>query len=126
MGILGGAQDAERIHGIPIGGLVLGHDLVGRPPLLGGPIDDVVIDVGDVGDVVDLDAGPLQIAAQDVVDERLPPVAEVGNVVHRRAADVHRELAALPRDDVDDPSLRRVVQPQHFSTVIPEHGPTSS
>ena len=59
------------------------------PPLGVGAVDDLVVDVGDVGDVVDLEAPPVEIAAQHVVDEGEAAVADVRGAVDGRAADVH-------------------------------------
>ena len=64
------------------------------PPLLGRPLDDLVVDVGDVGDVVHVEPGEDQVAAQDVEDQVGPAVADVGQVIDRRPADVHGHLPA--------------------------------
>ena len=88
-----GAQDAEAVHGLPPAGLELERHLGLGPPLFGGPLDDLVVDVGDVRHVVDVEPAEDQVAPQDVEDEVEAPVPEVGQVVDGRAAHVHRRLA---------------------------------
>ena len=113
VGVVGGAQHAEGVGGVVPGLLVGGDDLGGAATLFGRPLDDVVVDVGDVGDVADLDATPLEVAAQDVVDQQRPPVADMGDVVDGGPADVHRDLARLARFEVDDTPEGSVMQAQH-------------
>ena len=72
-----------------------------------GPVDDVVVDVGDVRDVADLEPRPLEVAAQHVEHEREPAVAEVGRAVDRRPTHVHRHLARLAERELADSHRRR-------------------
>ena len=68
--------------------------------LLVGAVDDLVVDVGDVLDEADVEALPLQVAADHVEGQERARVADVDVVVDRRAADVHRDLARLARDEL--------------------------
>ena len=81
--------------------------------LLGGPGDDVVVDVGDVRHVADLEAPELEEAPQHVEDEGEAAVPEVRDVVDGRAADVHRHAALLAQFEGSDRARRRVVEAQH-------------
>ena len=72
-----------------------------------GAVDDVVVDVGDVRDVADLEARPLEVAAQHVEHEREAAVAEVRRAVDGRPAHVHRHLARLARRELADRRPRR-------------------
>jgi hypothetical protein len=56
-------------HRVPPFGLVLIRDLLRPSVLLVRPSDDLVIDVGHVGDVVDDDPRVLEIAPEDVIHE---------------------------------------------------------
>ena len=88
-----GPQDAQPVHGVEPGRLVLVDDALGAPPLLVGPPDDLVLYIGDVGDVVDVEPVEEQVAPEHVVHQVEPPVADMGEVVHRRTADIHRHFA---------------------------------
>ena len=103
MGIVGRALHADAVHGLAPDRLALGGDLVGQSrPSRVGPLDDLVVDVGDVRDVADLEAAPLEVAAQHVEHEREPAVAEVRRPVDGGAAHVHRHLAGLAGLERDD------------------------
>jgi hypothetical protein len=90
------AQHPEAVHGVPPDVLELGGDLGLGAPGGGGPLDDLVVDIGDVRDVVHLDARPLEVAAQHVVGEDVAAVPDVGRVVDRGPAHVERHLPGLP------------------------------
>ena len=81
--------------------------------LLRRPGDDVVVDVGDVRHVTDLEAPELEVAAEHVEDEGEAAVAEVRDVVDGRATDVHRHAALLAQFEGADRARRRVVEAQH-------------
>ena len=87
-GISVGQQASECVHRRPPLGLVLFGDLFGPAVLLVRLVDDLVVDVGDVRDVVDGEPRVLEEAAEDVIDKRETAVADVGRSVHGRAADV--------------------------------------
>ena len=111
------AQVAQRVHRLPPAGLELGGHVGLGAPELGGPLDDVVVDVGDVGHVVHLQPVEAQVAPQDVEGQVGPTVADVGQVVDGRAADVHRHLALVAELEGADGARCGVVEVQHPGTV---------
>ena len=96
-GILVGRRQPRVSMALPPLGLVPLGDLLRPAALLVRSSDDLVVDVGDVRDVVDLDPGVLEVAAQDVVDERETAVTDVRRPVDGRPADVQAEPAGLAR-----------------------------
>jgi len=60
-----------------------------------GLADGLVVDVGEVHDLGDLVTRQLQSAAQNVLEEEGPEIADVGVVVHRRPAGVEAHAAFL-------------------------------
>ena len=62
--------------------------LIGSPGLL-RPGVDLVLDVGDVADIGHVRVQPPQQSGDDVVDDDRAGVAEMREIVDRRAADVH-------------------------------------
>ena len=93
-----------------------GH-LVRLAALAVGPVDDLVVDVGDVRDVADLEARPLEVAAEDVEHEGEPAVAEVGRAVDGGPAHVHRHLAGLAQLELADLAGGGVEQVEHPGSV---------
>ena len=63
-------------------------------------------------------AGPLQVAAQDVVDERETTVTDVRRPVDRRAADVQGDPPRLAGLQLLAAAQGRVMKAQHGSTVL--------
>ena len=58
-----GMQNVEFVHHFDVDRLPsFGHLRFGEAFRV-GPVDDVVVDIGDVGDVMDLDASPFEVAA---------------------------------------------------------------
>ena len=108
-----GPQHVEPVELLPVGRLVGARELAfGRAPLV-GPADDLVLDVGDVADVGDRVAPPLQVAPDHVERHRGAAVTDVRNVVDGRAADVHRHLARPARHELDLGARGGVEDPQH-------------
>ena len=94
-GAHGGSLDVQTV-GIPdVLGLKLAGDLLHRGALLLAFFDELVINIGDVGDIVDLVAAVFQIAAQRIKDDHRARIADVDIVVNRRAADIDAVLALL-------------------------------
>ncbi len=87
--------DAQPGHGVPPHLLVLGCHLLGRPPFQRRPGDDLVVDVGDVRDEAHVQPRPGQVPPQHVPRHVEAAVTEVGLVVHRRPAHVHRHPARI-------------------------------
>jgi hypothetical protein len=92
---VGGAFDADALHRLEPDPLALGRDVLPRAILASGALDDLVLDVGDVRHEADLEPAPLEVAAQDVVDERGATVAEMRRAVHGGTAQVDADLARL-------------------------------
>ena len=67
----------------------------------GRTLDDLVIDVGDVGHHGYFEAAPPQEAGNDVVGEGGASVTQVRNVVDGGPAGVDRHLAWFARNEVD-------------------------
>ena len=96
------AQHAQGVHGLPPARLELGSHLRLRPALLVGPLNDVVVDIGDVRHVADVEATEQQVAPQHVEDQVVATVTDVRQVVDGGAAHIHRHLplgAMLQRAD---------------------------
>ena len=121
-GLLVRRQVAQPLHVLREGG---GHPVREGAGLLTGllrPLEDLVVDVGDVPDVVDVHPRGAQVPDQDVVDDETAGVAQVGVVVDRRSADVDLgdvlflcfEWALLAR--------HRVLKPKHGrESLAPRH-----
>src|SRR5690606_16472693 len=60
-----------------------------------GPVDDLVIDIGEVLDVVDLVASMLEVASDHVEQDVRHDVPDVRRLVYRDAADIHADLTGL-------------------------------
>ena len=90
--VLGGAGhllralDAQGVHVLKKGLLEVGRVLADGHAGGGGVADDLVVDVGDVHDVVDGDAEQLEGAAENVDLQEGAEVADVAVVVDRGAA----------------------------------------
>ena len=65
----------------------------------GGVGDDAVVHVGEVHDVVELEAAEFQEAAQDVLEHEGAVVADVREVVDRGTAGVDADFASALRDE---------------------------
>src|SRR5688572_6940186 len=102
-------QDPQPVELLPVDGLIALGDLGLGAALGPGLVDDLVVDVGDVAHMEDVEAAPLQRPADGVERERAAGVADVGHVVDRRAADVERDLPRLARNQFDFVGGERVV-----------------
>ena len=115
---------ADAVHRLPPHRLALGGDVLPRAALVVGPVDDLVVDVGDVGDELHVEAAPAQVAHEHVVLQRRPPVADVGRPVHRRPAQVDAHLARLAQGQLAHLAGRRVVEAEALHKAR-AHGPTA-
>ena len=102
--VLRGAGLDGRLAAVQTGGIlqVLGleplcHFLHGSAlfPALG---DQLIVDVGDVGDIEDFVAPVLEVAAQGVKDDQRAGVADVDIVIDGRAADIDAVLTGHLRN----------------------------
>ena len=82
-------------------------------PLFGGPGDDVVVDVGDVGHRCHVEPGPAQVADEDVEGERGAGVADVGGVVDGGTTPVHGGLPRIAGGELDLVAGQAVGEAQH-------------
>ena len=76
-----GIAHVQLVHLVGVDALELGRDLGLGPPFTCGSGDDLVLDVGDVAHVGDVEPGPLQVAADGVERDRGARVADVRRVV---------------------------------------------
>ena len=117
--VVGGVRDvgrsleADRVHRLPPHRFALGRDVLPRPFLADRAVDDLVVDVGHVRDQAHVEAGPLEVPAQDVVGERRPSVPDVRRPVHRRPAQVDRHLAGIAERELAHLARGGVVEAQH-------------
>ncbi len=77
--------------------------------VLGRPLHDLVVDVGDVADVLHLVARGPQPAHHHVERSERAGVADVKIVVHRRPADIEADLSRDARDEGLPGTAERVV-----------------
>ena len=123
--IVGRALDVQEI-GIGEEGLhvPLGH-LVERNALLVGALDDPVVDVGEVGDVDDLEALRFEVAPDHVPRHGVAHVPHVRLVLHGHAAHVHSGALGIDRLERELLPLSRVVDADaHAGPVAPGAGRT--
>ena len=117
--VLGGVRhvgrpgDTELAHGLEPHRLAFRRDVLPRPVLVVGPVDDRVVDVGDVADQSHVQTGPLEVTTQNVVDQRGSTVTEVRRAVHRRATQIDAHRAGLAHGELTYLSGGGVVQVQH-------------
>ena len=126
-----GPQDVEGIHiGEVVGDVAIAHRLHGAA-LLGGPFEDLVVDVGEVLHEGHRVAPPLQMAAQHVPDDVTAGVAQMAEVIDRDTAAVDAHLARLqgheglgaPGEGVGQPQAHGMVRDNRGTVGRPPHGP---
>ena len=98
-GTHGGFLHVEALGILDVFGLELAGHLLHGDALLLAFLDQLVVNIGDVGNVVDLVAAVFQVAAQRVKHDHRPGIADVDVVVDRGAADIDAVLARLLRDE---------------------------
>src|SRR5690606_20045288 len=108
-----GTLHPDGVHRLPPDLLVVLRDLGPRPALASRPIQDLVVDVGDVRHVRDVVSGPLQIPSKHVEHQGEASVTEVGRPVDRGPAHVHRHLPRLPGAEGEELPRGGVVQSDH-------------
>ena len=69
MRVGGRTVDADGLHGLPPHLLTLLRDIGPLSAFVIRPLDDLVVDVSDIRDVIDLEASPREITAQNVEHE---------------------------------------------------------
>ena len=109
--------DADRVHRLIPDRLALDRDLLGRPALALAALDDVVVDVGDVRDVANVEARPLEVAPNHVEDEREAAMPQMGRAIDRGTTHVHAHLARLAECELADSAGGGVMKVDHAETV---------
>jgi len=105
-----GRLDAELPHVAVVLGDVAFGDLPKLHPLPVGPRDDLVVDVGEILDVVDPVPAVAQIAGDDVEVDGRARMADVAGVVDRDSAGVDPHLAVLYGNEILLPASQGVVE----------------
>ena len=101
--LLGGARShigVLHVHGVHVvkeGLRIFCGNLGCASAFFVGLLDDLVIDVGDVGDELHVEAAPRKIAADDIEADKRTSVADMDIVVHGGTAHVHADLPVLER-----------------------------
>jgi hypothetical protein len=88
-----GAQDAQAVHDAEVRVDVLARRRLGIAPVALGALDDLVVDIGEVLDVLEPEAAVLEIAADDVHGHEHAAVPDVGMELGRHAAHVYAQHA---------------------------------
>ena len=88
-------------------------DVFPRTILSIGTVDDFVVDVGDVRYKANFQARPGEIAAQNVVHQRGPPVPQVRGAVHGGPTKVDADLAWLAQSQGFHTLCGGVIEVQH-------------
>ena len=116
--VFGGEDDAFRFFEAERGGIgeeglgVLSGVLLDGLIVLDGVADDLVLDVGDVHDVVEGESAGAQGAAEDVLEGERPEVADVDVAVDSGSAGVHTDCFSVERVELFQPLGERIVEPQ--------------
>ena len=108
-----GTFDADGLHGLPPHLFALLRDVGPVTTFIVGPLDDLVVNVGDIRDVVDLEPGPGEIPAQHIEHQRETTVTQMGRAVHRWSAHVHRNLPRFTGFEGHNLALSGIEEMQH-------------
>ena len=114
LGDLFGSHGDVDLHGDMSG--FDGH-LGSRDPALGRRCDDLVLDIGDVGDVLHVVAPPRQVPADDIECDRLAAMACVGSRLNGGTAHIDGDFSGHPGLEILHPSAERVVDP-HWTRMV--------
>ena len=109
-----GAMYIERVHGVEVHLDVAVRDVFPRRVLRVRRADDLVVDVGEVLDVVHRHALGGEEPADDVPRHKRARVADVRGVVRRDAAAVDADLPLLQRVKLLFAARHRIVDLQHI------------
>ena len=96
--VRGRRADVQAFHVLPALLDISLRDDIRRHALIDGCLDDLVVDIREIGNIVDLVTLVLKIPADGVEDDHGSRVSDMNEVVNGRAADVHAYLAGLDRD----------------------------
>jgi len=79
------ANNPELAHRFKPHGFTLLSDIAPRATFSIGALDDLVVDIGDVGDETDRQTRPTEIPAKDVIDQSGTTVTQMRRPVDRWA-----------------------------------------
>ena len=114
--------DVQRVGIFEKGLAILLRVLLHGDAVARGIADDLVVHVGDVHDVLQLEAALLQKAAQRVDDDEGAEVADVAVVVHRGTAGVHADQVVFQRVELLDFAGQGVEKLKRHGFVLYEYG----
>jgi len=110
-------QDAEcrgvLVHGLDV---ALGQVAEGLVTLRRAG-QDLVVDVSDIADIGDIEAGPFQVAVHDVEHHQHARMAQVAEVVDGHTAHVHAHLAGLDGRERLLAACQGIVDLEHWRLV---------
>src|SRR5512143_592530 len=92
--------DAQALHVLLVGGDIFGGNLGGTDALFLRAVDDLVVDIGEIPHVRDVEPSSPKVALDQVKGHGPARMAKMGKVVDRHAARVHGDLARLDGDEV--------------------------
>ena len=75
---IGRANDAKLAHCFKPHGFALVSDIAPRATFCIGALDDLVVDIGDVGNETHRQTGPGEVPAKDVIDQSGAAVTQMG------------------------------------------------
>ena len=81
---IGWPNNAELAHCLKPHGFALLSDVGPRATFCIGALDDLVVDISDVGNETHRQAGPSEVPAQNVIYQSGAAVAQMGRPVDRR------------------------------------------
>ena len=110
---IGRALHAQFAHGLEPHVFALLGDVLPGATFVVGTIDDLVVDVGDVGGEAHIEARIREVPTQDVVDQGGATVTEVGWPVDRGAAEIDADLAWVAKRQGFHPLGGGVIEVQH-------------
>ena len=107
-------QNVESFRIVEILLDILLGDLRSGNALLLRPVDDLVVDIGEVLHELYFIASELEISSQRVKHNKRARVAYMEKVIDRRAADIHFDLARLDRHELLFAVSKRVIDLHFF------------
>jgi len=110
---IGGALHAQLPHRFEPHVFALLRDVLPGATFVVGAVDDLVVDVGDVGGKAHIEARIREVATQDVVHQGGATVTEVGRPVDRGAAEIDADLAWVAKRQGFHPLGGGVIEVQH-------------
>jgi len=110
---IGGALHTQLAHGLEPHVLTLLGDVLPGATLVVGTVDDLVVDVGDVGRQAYFETRIREVTAQDVVDQGGATVSQVGWPVDGGATEIDADLARVAKRQGFHPLGGGVIEVQH-------------